>query len=362
MANETNLFNKGTNGFTSDISLGGLPIFTEDIQNIQTNYTELYGLVSLLKGSSCILRGCLIDDLNVAAGTCSITEGVVLLEDTIYYIPAQSTSYPFAITKGAETNDTRIFKDGSIRDVAIAHSYAITTSFTYPAGDDFFTEYPDNISLNSAIYFNPFTHQKAEYILNNRTKGLLEIRQMVNNISNITKTETGKSIVGGVLSAVHPKQVLSFNNTYKQYLRWKYAGWFTNDAGNFIKAASNSSLIDFFGGKFKTFGADFVTLNSNNLPAHNHSVSLPVNFTVSKSNNGVAGGSNGFLGSLNDGNSPAGISGNVDGNSGNNLTTNDPISTVPKHFLAVNAYYEGFVGQNSVVSPYASQNLYYPNM
>lgn len=363
MANETLLFNRDplNSLLASDWSLGGLPLYGEDFLSIQNNSTEFYGILSLLKGTACILRGCLIDDLNIAAGTCSITEGIVLLKDTVYFIEAQTLNYPFAITKGAETVDTRVFKDSSTKDVAISYTYNIQTIFTFPGGEGINSEFPDNIDYSEAIYFNPFTHQKSEYILRNRSNGLQEVRMLANNITNITKTETGKSIVGGALSAIYPlaiEELSSGGLRYISKLRWKYLGYYNLNKAGFKAIEYNSLFIS----EPVTIGSNEITLNSNQIPSHTHPVQLGVSLTVSKAV-GPNGSSAGFQSSSVDGTAAASISGIINGNTNsNNPFGASQIDITGSHIRVSHIFWDGFKGNLQRLNYYGDNKTYYSNM
>jgi hypothetical protein len=239
------LYNRDSNGFADDTSmLGGLPLYVDDIFLLENN-SMLFGLYSMLKGWSCVLSGCLVDNLNTSTKTLSMTEGLILINDLIYYVPAiTNQSYPFSFIKGTETIDSRGFQDGNVKDVATSYDYAIKTSFTYIAGNN----YPTNI-ISEEIYFDPFTTQRAEYILSNSNKASKELLITESNFFNITKTETGKNIVGGSLSAFT-------NNQF----RWKYYGYSMIDEHRVLRSSGLTTLVN--------GGADTLTLKKGNVPAH----------------------------------------------------------------------------------------------
>ncbi len=302
----TKLWNRDlTNGFASDIPLGGLPVFTEDLQDAQNISTELYGSLALLKGWSCVLRGCYIDDLNISTQRCSITEGIILLNDICYYVPAlTNVSYPFAFIKGATTIDSRLFKDAGVKDVAISYDYGIQTSFTYPTGLNLNSTIPSNLS-NEAIYFDPFTAQRFEYLIQNNSKGQGEIISINNNLNVISKSETGKAIIGGTLGAL-------VNGSG----RWKYLGY-TNFVNNeFCLRNSVTTTVGTLN------GVNDITLSKGNIPIHVHDKGTLANSSNGSHVHGVTigksigsdGTSGSFQSSAIDGTFPANISIDAAGN------------------------------------------------
>lgn len=253
----TKLWNTGTDGFTSDFSLGGLPIFTEDLQMMQNNATEIYGMLSLLKGWSCVVRGCLVDEVNTSAKTIKVLPGVVLLNDRLYTFDGYEGVYPFAIRKSVQEVDTRIFKDGSTKDVATSYNVGFRNAFTFgPVGSTLESLIPTDLS-NEEIYFDPFTAQKASLILKNLSVSLKEMKSIYGN-SEITKTETGKSIVGNSLNwLVNGREG-----------RWSYLGW-----GSFVTSPDftlrNAGIEGGVPGTGS--GSNNVRLSLTNIPKHIHS-------------------------------------------------------------------------------------------
>lgn len=253
MAN-TKLWNQGPDGFASEFSLGGLPVFSEDLQMMQNNSTELFGMLSLLKGWSCVVRGCYVDEINTANKTVKVTPGVVVINGRLYAFDGYEGQYPFSIIKGAEAVDTRIFKDGSVQDVAIEYATAVRTSFSFGTpGNSLESLMPTNLG-NEEIYFDPFTGQRAETILKNQ--GITQFQIIPNyNTTVVSKTETGKSIVGGNLNWL----------TGAAEGRWKHFGWFNNillDGGSLRQAGSIAAG--------QIAGSNNVILQKGNIPAHTH--------------------------------------------------------------------------------------------
>lgn len=179
---KTKLFNfDPKNGFTSKFSIGGLPVFADDIQNLETA-SKLFGLFAMLKGMDCVLSGCLVDELNITTNKVTLTEGYILIDDIVYYFEGvKDQTYPFAIKAGTQEVDTRVFKNDIDRDVAISYNYTIVTT---------------NVEIPNSIFFDPFTYQKAEYIISNRAKISNEFKIFNGENLHVEKTETGKNIVG----------------------------------------------------------------------------------------------------------------------------------------------------------------------
>lgn len=250
------LFNRDpSTNLPNNISIGGLPLFNDDIIQLETNAIQ-FGIPSMFKGYSLILSGCLIDDLNITTKKCSITEGIILIDDVIYNIPRlENQTYPFSIIAGAQTIDTRTFQNGEPKDVSIEYFYAIKTSFVF----DVNANYPNNLTTKE-IYFDPFSLQRKEYLLSNQSKGIGELIFTKNSIFNITKTQTGKNIVGGAISCLN-----AFGNT----LKWKYAGYtiFNNGTSQYLK---NTLLGQT---PVNTGGRTTMMLMIANLPAHSFSFS-----------------------------------------------------------------------------------------
>lgn len=244
-------YNRDSRGYTLDFENGGLPVFNDDLKQLEIN-TTISSVYGLLKGFSCILSGCLITNVNTTTKTCNLSEGLVLIGDIVYQVSALTNqTYPFSIIQGDETDDVRGFADNNYYTVATTYNYSIRTNFIF---DDVLDLYPSNInSEGKEIYFDPFSAQRAEYIIENINKGKGEM--LLKNISttSITKDERGGNIVGStswLSSGV--------------YTKYKYYGYsvLSNSAG---KLSLNSSAGS-------STGSNSLTLVSNNIPAHNHTL------------------------------------------------------------------------------------------
>jgi hypothetical protein len=243
------LFNRGSNNLPTDISLGGLPLYNDDLVQLESNAYQ-FGIPSILRGWSVILSGCLVDDLNISTKKLSLTEGYVMINDIVYYIPALTNqSYPFSIIPGSTTIDSRPFQDGTLRDVSVSYNYALKTSFTFNANEN----YPTNLGVNE-IYFDPFSAQRYEWVTGNMGKSAGEQQITTKTLTSITETQTGKLIVGGALSVIA---------TYGSQLKWKYLGWSPITLGKYLKNIPITSAIT-SGGR-----ASF-TLGKPNIPTHTH--------------------------------------------------------------------------------------------
>ena len=253
---DTKLFNQDPDGLMSQVSLGGVPIFTEDLQMIQDNSTELYGMLSLLKGWACTLRGCLVDKVNINNNTIKVLPGIVILNDKLYEFPGYEGTYPFSIVPTGPTYiDTRIFKDGNAVDVATSYGVAIRTNFTPGSNDGTLNgTMPTDLSTNE-IYFNPFTAQRSEYIIANASKMRQEIKQLWKG-SSFSKTETGRDMDGGSLSFV-----------VGDSCRWKYLGWTNFESSDqFVLRNKGNSQSE-----RSSDGSNVIKLTKGNLPEHQHS-------------------------------------------------------------------------------------------
>ena len=242
-------YNRDTNHFTLDFPTGGLPMFSDDLKQLEINAT-ISSVYSILKGFSCVLSGCLITNVNTTAKTCNLSEGLVLINDIVYQVSAVTNqTYPFSIQIGNEEDEVRVFKTNNSYTIATTYNYSIRTNFIF---DDVLDLYPSNVT-NKEVYYDPFTSQRAEYIIENINKGKGEM--LLKNISttSITKDERGGNIVGATswLSGV--------------YTKYKYYGYsiLSNSAG---KLSLNSSVG-------ATTGSNSLTLVANNIPVHNHTLS-----------------------------------------------------------------------------------------
>jgi hypothetical protein len=266
----------GANGLPTDYSIGGLPLFSDDLVQMETN-AQLFGLYSMLRGWSCILSGCEISEIDTDTKTLTILPGLILLNDVVYETPLmEGQSYPFSFRKGTQTLDTRIFKDGNAKDVAITYEHAVRTAFTYSDGikdGGTVTSQPDsNISVNiyplditdEEIFFDPFTCQKAEYILNNKSRVFGETKMINTNLSvdgilfkdDVTKTETGNNVTGAIVLNKKSKTA-----GFPNIMRWKYYGYESQGA----TSIANTRLGDDFnsGGNF----SNTITLSDNGITA-----------------------------------------------------------------------------------------------
>lgn len=240
-------YNKDSNNYPLSFADGGCSMFLNDFVQLESN-TTISSIYSVLKGFSCVLSGVEITNVNITNKTCDVSEGLVLIDSVVYQIaPIVGQTYPFSITDGNVTPITRYFKIGDYKDIGDMYDYTIRTSFVYEDATDL---YP-NLDTNE-VFFNPFTCQKASYILKNIGAGLNESRLKNNSSSIVNKDEQGNYITGGVLN-------YNINNV----LMWKYYGWelITNQGKLSLNSTVGSST-----------GSNSLTLVSNNIPAHNHTL------------------------------------------------------------------------------------------
>lgn len=248
----------GADGLPTDFAIGGLPLFSDDIKQLETN-SSIFGITSILQGWSVILSGCLVDEIDTDSSICSVTPGLVLIKNVVYSFDGYTGVYPFSIKSGVETSDERIFKDGNLKSVATEYDYSIRTSFTTTANQPF----PDDLSWDE-IYFDPFSGQRAEIVLENLSKqyGETSIFQFSENsyqtATLINKTETNKIIIG----ASKPPRTIG------GIMRWGNIGFeIEGDATNNIRFTNDLSQNGNIGGNSE----NKVLLGIDNIPQHTHS-------------------------------------------------------------------------------------------
>lgn len=251
-------FNKDLSGFTISFDTGGVPVFNDDLKNMELN-TTLSGLYSVYKGYNVVLSGCLISNVNTTLKTCDMSSGLVLIDDIIYNVEALTNqAYPFSIINGTMEDDNRGFKNGIYHTVATTYNYSIRTNFVFADVADY---YPNNIST-SEIYFDPFCAQRKEYVDTMLSSKLGDISLTSSNTTIVTKDEHGENISG----------TLNFKIS-NDYLKWKYLCYKPIT----IKGKLG---LGYTGG---VSGSDSIMLNSNNLPQHTHDLN-PANSTTNTGN------------------------------------------------------------------------------
>lgn len=367
---DNNVFFPATNTidgfFTAPLPLGGVPVYTDDLVQLEDN-SLYYGLYALLNSWNCVLSGCLIDTLNTNTNQLTMTEGIIIINSIVYYVPAITTpmTYPFSYIPGAVDADERLMQTNVLQQVANTYNFAIKTNFTYTAGNI----YPDNIT-DGEIYFDPFTAQRAEYIIANINKGYNELLLTEANIYSINKTETGKSIVGNVLSAVT-------TNQGQTWFQWRYYGYSMLNQQKVLRSAGlNSTLID--------GGNDSSTLTYNNLPAHWHGVSQGVGNgtpqkvanvttdTITFNNSNINNGPNKSFNAGNGGNvllnyttESLSVTGNTDSGYGfdnNPLAAKTPLSTLPTYRSSYHFSWQGYSNVSNLGYTFWTNQIKYTNM
>ncbi len=249
----THLFNRDANGEASQIPLGGLPYYNDDVMDLQNNIVENFGVGSILKGYSCILGGCLVDEVNTDTQTIKVTPGTVFINDVAVDFPGYEGTYPFSIQLIETDVDSRAFKVGQTFDVGKEYSTAIRTNFTFAAGTSLELSLPTDLASDE-IFFWPFTAQRSEHILKSLSTSYGEFFHTIFDDS-ITKTETGKSIVGTPLKPY----------TSDGYGRWKYLGYRSfNALGNFGVRNRGSEPVG------SLLGDNEFKIAKNQLPKHQH--------------------------------------------------------------------------------------------
>lgn len=253
----TTLFNQDQiNGLTLGIPLGGMPLFTDDLQLLQ-DATQIYGLTGLLKGWSCVLRGCYVDSVNVSSKTVTITDGIVLINDIVYVFQGVvDMPYPFSIIKGAEVVSSRVFEDSAVRDITVTHSTGIRNSFTFGVASTSLESIMPVDLTEEEIYFDPFTAQRAESVLANLANPRGFVRPLAVN-SVVTKSETNKTFIGGTLNYL----------TGDGEGRWKHFGWksFNGEEDFILRNSGSGAPAPGIKG-----GSDTSTLTVLNMAEHTH--------------------------------------------------------------------------------------------
>lgn len=240
-------YNRDFNKKTLDFPDGGLPVYSDDLQQIETN-SNLSNVYSILKGYSVVLSGCLITNVNTNTKKCDMTKGLVLIDDIVYVIDALvNQTYPFSIQNGDTVDDVRGFENNVFYTVATTYNYSIRTNFVF---DDILDVYPSNLT-NKEVYFDPFTCQRSEYVLNNLSKRKGECFVKNNAIGLIDRDEAGNYIVGSTLW-----------NLGNNVLKYAYYGYriIENNGGSLNLSSTIGSLT----------GSNSKLLTESNLPKHEH--------------------------------------------------------------------------------------------
>ena len=249
-------YNRDLNKKTADFPDGGLPVYADDLQQIESN-SNISNVYSILKGYSVILSGCLVTNINTITKKCDVSTGLVLIDDIVYIVDALiNQTYPFSIQNGDTEDDVRGFEDNNFYTVATTYNYSIRTNFVF---NDILDIYPSNLSTKE-IYFDPFTSQRSEYVLNNLSKRKGECFLKNNTIGNITKDEAGNFITGTDISW----------NLGNDILKYAYYGYkvIENNGGSLNLSSTIGSLT----------GSDNKLLSETNLPPHQHDVNGYTNY------------------------------------------------------------------------------------
>jgi len=248
-----------SSGLMSQISIGGMPIFGKDLQTLNDN-ARVLSMNSMLKGWSVVLQGCQVDEINTSTKTVKVLPGIIQLATTIGDIQVSfdgyEGAYPFAIRIGSVTADDRVFKDGQLKNVGELYTYTTRDSF----GTLNSAGYPTDLEAGE-IYFDPFTDQRAEYVLSNLATGYRTLKQryVTDSYLSIATTETGKPVVGSSISQ------LNDSGSYKyKHFGWSDIGQDADFKNRFAFNAEKGTL------DLSTIGEESVKLSVNNLPQHQH--------------------------------------------------------------------------------------------
>ena len=244
---------------------GGMPAYIDDILNLQN--LSLSISQSPISDYNCVLSGMEVDEVNINTKTVKVLPGYFLIDKVYYYFSGYTGQYPFEIIPSDVTTDSRVFLDGNEHVVGTEYNnYNINTSF--PLGFDL-GGYPNKYSGQSsvkAIYFDPFTCQRASFIMRNIIGYMPENDIKLIKYNNyINNTETGKGIVGGSLNTTYyyTMSYLTNNNRTEQYnYKWNNIGWC------YLEDDNNNKYLKT--GNVKNAGNNNIYINELNLPQHQH--------------------------------------------------------------------------------------------
>lgn len=244
---------------------GGMAAYIEDVLNLQE--LSLLTSKSPLNDYNIVLSGMEVDEVNINTKTVKVMPGYFQIDSKIYYFTGYTGQYPFEIIPSDVTTDSRVFLNGSEYVVGTEYNnYSINTSF--PDGFDI-GNYPNKyagLSSVKAIYFDPFTCQRASFIMSNVLGYAPENDiKLIKYNPFISTTETGKGIVGGNINTTYyyTMSYLTNNNRTEQYIyKWNNVGWC------YLEDDNNNKLLKT--GNVKNGGSNSITLNELNLPSHTH--------------------------------------------------------------------------------------------
>jgi hypothetical protein len=246
-------------GLPENIQIGGLPLFTGDLEAMQANALT-FNLNAMLAKWSVVISGCEVDQVNTGTKQITVLPGIIQLAtdagDIKVYFSGYTGSYPFSVIPGAVEADDRLFKDGEVKNVGERFGYAIRTSF----GTENAEGYPEDLSYNE-VYFDPFTDQRAEFIIANMARGRNEFVQnwVKDEWLVMTNTETGKPIVGSGIS-----QLTKSGDFYKGAY-FSFMDWGRIEGTEKVLVNAEVGNLDLGSG-----GSNTKTLSRGNIPRHHH--------------------------------------------------------------------------------------------
>lgn len=245
------IFNAGADKFSIGFEEGGVPYYNTDVLNSQDN-AQLWGLPSMYRNYNMVLSGCLVDELNLSNSTIKIKSGFVLIQNLVYKVPAYEGVFPVELKVADPIVEQRDFKSGETHDATLKYTISWVTNLS------------TGTATNFPIQFKPFCNQRVENYNENMGKVKGEIREVMVTKNTRSKTDTGKTIVGGAVS-------LSEAGVF--------AGWEQVVDARVTVATDNSQFTPLG----LSYGNRNVLLTKFNLPPHQHELTNGVNSSTALS-------------------------------------------------------------------------------
>jgi hypothetical protein len=162
--------------FISPLPVGGLPITNEDFLMIQNEAHESISALAKGIGNAFVVNGCVS---SVSGSTLTITSGVVYIDNQFMIFDGYTGSYPVYIKAGSATKETRVFKDGFVKEATVTTKAAVVTAA--PSTGGYITCNPHTYRMHQVI-----TAEVRVDINNNSTN----ITNLTNNKADKTTTDT----------------------------------------------------------------------------------------------------------------------------------------------------------------------------
>lgn len=249
-------FDPNTKLPNANLPVGGMPVYLQDLLNAQ-EYAYLNGLTAAARDYNVVLSGMEVDEVDVSAKTCKVLKGFFIIDSVIYQFSGYTGSYPFEIVPTGSTSVERFFASGDTNVIGSNYSTKYSVN-VLTSGLNQYSGVPDKYIGNGvnvkAIFFDPFTCQRLNF-LNNNHLSVRKGEKRLLNVSELTTTETGKSISNGSISMYY-----SDPSGLRKY-KWIYSGWTSDPSYGAAYLRDNSS---------DEGGTDNIQLSKSNLPAHTH--------------------------------------------------------------------------------------------